>query len=141
MKFLMTLIILAASLSAMANEPAGLKCLSFEDRSASLRLSVNEGAVNGILYQDYNGANIACKGHGLRELVENGHEIKCVGLWNMAFDVEGQIVERVAKIKLSKTSEGKIQASYFNDADLREGEKVEFMKLDCKVLGNESTEE
>ncbi len=113
----MKFFILALSLT-LAPIAFGKTLLSCDTgKSVFLKLEVaSDGVVTGRMNHNYNGALIACKYDAIWSL-EAG-QASCVGLWNMAFNQRGEIVDRAVIITLTK-AEGKIQARFRNNWDGR----------------------
>lgn len=121
---------LALTLTQVALAKPLLTCASHNSVFVQLE-TVKDGTITGSMNHNYNGANLACK-FGAKESFEMYGEMKCVGLWNIAFDDNGEGTDKAVIITIKKNRSGKVQAIFANNWDGRSPENGEIEVLDCK---------
>ncbi len=127
MKFLILALTLTFAQGAFAKSL--ISCNSHN--SVFLTLEGKGGVIAGRMNHNYNGALIVCK-LGALEALEAQGEMKCAGLWNMAFNEEGNEIDKTVVITIKKMKTGKLQATFTNDWDGRSPEYQSHEVLNCE---------
>jgi hypothetical protein len=132
-KLIRLLLTVLATSSAMALSIDQVNCKG--GNGYALTLTREKDTLRGSLQDAYNGAEIVCQQFGWGPQTFQ-RDILCVGVWNSAYDSNGQAVDRVVQIHMSLEREAPMAfglANYMRNWDERNPASIVPKSLKCAL--------